>query len=950
MNKLHWLAAVLLALGQEPPAREAARGMTAPDGFQVTLFAAEPDVRQPIAFAIDDRGRLWVAENYAYPLWSPDKGRDRILIFEDSDGDGRFDKRSVFVDGLNFVSGVEVGFGGVWVIAPPNLLFYPVRPGSDVPSGPPEIRLDGWEHQDTHNLANNLTWGPDGWLYGCHGIATRSLVGAPGTPAAQRTFMDTGIWRFHPTKRVFEVFSEGGSNPWGVDFDDWGQALVVQCVIPHLHRMVQGGRHMRLYGSHPRKHTYGDIQHIGDHLHWIGDKPHAGNGKSDSVGGGHAHAGVMVYLGGSFPAEYRNRVFANNIHGRRVISDVLERSGSGYIGKHGPDFVQARDPWYRGLNLTYGPDGSVYIIDWTDKTACHFFGPEAYDRSNGRIFKVSYGKGGPPPGDLATRTSADLVQLQLHPNDWYVRHARRLLQERGPDPEVHRALSAILTDHADETRRLRALWALHATGGLTEAIARVALERGSEFVRAWTVQLIGEEGRLSSGLLNRLAAMAASDPSPVVRLYLASLLQRLAPADRWEIGAALLSRGEDARDAAVPLMVWFGVEPLDGVDGRRALSLAAASKLPLVREFMARRHTETRDSFDDLAAVLAEPSTRREFLRGMREGLKGRAGLRAPAGWQRLESADPEARDVGAMLGDPSAVGELRKLLGSLNADASERARALETLVGARDPGLPPILRSLLGEPALRGPALRALAAYDDPDAAPAILKLYPVLSMSEKRDALNTLAARKPSASALLDALRDKAVPKQDFTAAVIRQLSDYAELRERVAQEWGIVRPTPEARAKDIEKMRRELLKGPPGDPASGRAIFSRTCMQCHALFGVGGKVGPELTGGNRTDLDYLLVNLMDPSAVVGRDYTATTIRTTGGRVITGIVKQEDRNTVTLATENDTIVLAVADIDARKQSDVSMMPEGLLQNLRPEERRDLIAYLKSREQVPMK
>ena len=284
------------------------------------------------------------------------------------------------------------------------------------------------------------------------------------------------------------------------------------------------------------------------------------------------------------------------------------------------------------FNMTYGPDGSVYILDWTDKTACHFFGPEAYDRTNGRIFKVSHGKGGPPPGDLATRTSAELVRLQLHPNDWYVRHARRLLQERGPDPEVHRALAAILADHAEEPRRLRALWALHATGGLTESIARTALEQGSEFVRAWTVQLIGEEGRLSSGLKTLLAGMAAKDPSPVVRLYLASLLQRLPPDDRWEIGAALMSRAEDARDPAVPLMVWYGVEPLDGVDGRRALSLAASAKLPLVREFMARRHVETRDSFEDLAGMLTEPSSRRDFLRGMREGLKGRAGLRAPSG------------------------------------------------------------------------------------------------------------------------------------------------------------------------------------------------------------------------------------------------------------------------------------------------------------------------------
>src|SRR6185503_17198083 len=358
MNKWHRLASALLLLGvaggQDPSApagmdpREAARTMTAPEGFRVTLFAGEPDLRQPIAFTIDDRGRLWVAENYIYPEWTPPgKGRDRILIFEDVDGDGTFDKRSVFVDGLNFVSGVEVGFGGVWVAAPPNLLFYPVRPGSDVPSGPPEIRLDGWEHQDTHNLINNLTWGPDGWLYGCQGILTRSRVGKPGRPDADRVFIDAGIWRYHPTKQRFEVFSQGSSNPWGVDFDERGQAITVQCVLPHLHRMIQGGRCVRLVGQHPQPYTYGDLRQIGDHVHWVGDKPHAGNGKSDAVGGGHAHAGVMVYLGDSFPPEYRNRVFANNIHGRRIISDILERRGSGYVGRHGPDFVLAKDPQYR---------------------------------------------------------------------------------------------------------------------------------------------------------------------------------------------------------------------------------------------------------------------------------------------------------------------------------------------------------------------------------------------------------------------------------------------------------------------------------------------------------------------------------------------------------------------------------------------------------------------------
>src|SRR5881392_3460029 len=165
------------APAQEPPApaaglppREAVRAMTVPPGFRVSLIAGEPDVHQPVALATDDRGRLFIAENYIYPEWKPEGVKDRILIFEDEKGDGSYSKRRVFVEHLNFVSGVEVGFGGVWVAAPPKLLFYPVRPGTDQPDGLPEVVLDGWGYQDTHNLVNNLIWGPDGWLYGCQGI------------------------------------------------------------------------------------------------------------------------------------------------------------------------------------------------------------------------------------------------------------------------------------------------------------------------------------------------------------------------------------------------------------------------------------------------------------------------------------------------------------------------------------------------------------------------------------------------------------------------------------------------------------------------------------------------------------------------------------------------------------------------------------------------------------
>ncbi len=434
--------------------------MTLPPGFRATLFAGEPDVVQPIAMAIDDRGRIWVAEAYSYPRRVPDReARDRILIFDDTNGDGRFDTRKVFADRLNLVSGLEVGFGGVWVGAAPYLMFIPDRDGDDRPDGPPQILLDGWGQHDTHETLNTFTWGPDGWLYGCHGVFTHSRVGKPGTPDAKRTPINAGIWRYHPTRHQFEVFAQGTSNPWGIDFDARGQMIITACVIPHLYHMIQGGRFERQAGQHFNQYTYDDIKTIADHRHYLGANPHGGNNRSDAAGGGHAHSGAMIYLGGAWPPEYRGSLFMNNIHGARINRDILKRDGSGFVGSHAPDFLLANDTWSQIISLKYGPDGSVFLIDWYDKNQCHHNDVNGHDRTNGRIFKVSYGDSRPVRVDLARESSQALVLMQGYPNEWYARHARHILQERGSSVEVSRMLEALSMTSVDQPEtRLRILW------------------------------------------------------------------------------------------------------------------------------------------------------------------------------------------------------------------------------------------------------------------------------------------------------------------------------------------------------------------------------------------------------------------------------------------------------------------------------------------------------------
>lgn len=571
---------------------EAAKAMTVPEGFTVTLAAAEPDVVRPIAFTLDDRGRLWVAEAHTYPVRASEgQGQDRILILEDTDGDGRLDSRKVFIENLNLVSGIEVGFGGVWVGAAPYLMFIPIAAGTDRPAGPPEILLDGWGFEDTHETLNTFSWGPDGWLYGTHGVFTHSNVGKPGAPDSERTRLTAGVWRFHPKTHAFEVFAEGTSNPWGLDFNDYGDAFVTACVIEHLYEMIPGGRYKRQAGEHTEPNTYDDIKTIADHVHWVGNKgPHAGNSRSDAAGGGHAHAGAMIYLGGdTWPSEYRDAILMNNIHGARTNMDRLTRSGSGYAGTHGRDFLKANDSWSQMLNFRYGPDGSVHVIDWYDKNQCHSSNPEVHEKTLGRIFKISHTGDKWVRVDLAKLSSGELVDLQLNRNDWYVRHARRLLQERGPDPKVHEALRRILKDNPDVSRKLRAMWALHVTQGLTDDALQDLLGNPDEYVRSWAVRLLAESRRVSDGALRQFARLAARDTSPRVRLSIASALQRVPPAKRWAALEGLLSHREDAADPNLPLMVWYAAEPTVELDMPRALALAGDTRLPNLFQFTVRR-------------------------------------------------------------------------------------------------------------------------------------------------------------------------------------------------------------------------------------------------------------------------------------------------------------------------------------------------------------------------
>ena len=952
---------------------KAAQAMTVPKGFEVKLFAGEPDVYQPIGFCTDDRGRLWVAEAYIYPKRNPAPGAllpekerskgDRIVIFEDVDGDGKFDKRTVFLEGLNLVSGIELGFGGVWIGASPYLLFVPFKEGEDKPSREPQILLDGWGYQDTHETLNSFIWGPDGWLYGCHGIFTHSRVGKPGTPDKDRTPIDAGIWRYHPTKHLFEVFAQGTSNPWGLDYNPEGELFVEACVIPHNWHIIQGGRYARQAGSHFNPYTFDDIKTIAEHRHYVGATPHSGNGRSDSVGGGHAHSGTLIYQGGAWPKEYHAQMFMGNIHGHRLNVDQLTPKGSGYVASRSPDFLLTHDKSSLLINMQLAPDGNVYVIDWYDKQSCHRPEPEIWDRTNGRIYKICYQGTKPIQNlDLKKLSDKELLALQQHENEWYVRHSRRILQERNAKLDLP-------LDAKNETHRLRAMWLAHVLGGLSQENARKCLQDASPHVRAWAIRLITETPPEGNPMLAKFGELAEKDDSPIVRRALASSLQQLPVVKRIPIAEKLLAHAEDNLDHNLPLLYWYAIEPIAEKEPQKALELVMSGKFPELIQFMARRIAMSAEEKETNALVMSilfaefnkQPEAILPILRGMTEGFKGRRNLKAPESWSTAFPAsfrgldNPEvmqlANSLAVTFGDVRILNRYREILQDPLFALPSRLTALEGLLSAKAKELAPTLQKILKEPALRAPALRALASYDDAGTPSAILGYWKELKNDEKRDALATLASRPAYAKALLAAIGKGEIKANEVSTDLVRIMRNLPDptVGVEIGKVWGIIRDTPADRAKAIAEWRKKLTPATRQDLSLGRAVFQKTCAQCHTLYGVGSNIGPDITGSNRSNLEYLLENILDPSAVIPNDYKMQTLNLADGRTVLGIVQGEANNILTVVTATEKLLIPKADIERRQPSDKSMMPEDILKPLSEVEIRSLFAYLQAPNQVPM-
>jgi putative membrane-bound dehydrogenase-like protein len=960
-----------IAWAQGYPPKEAAFRMTLPEGFAAQPVASEPQIRQPAAIDFDDRGRLWVMQYLQYPnpaglarvqvdRFSRTKydripeppprgpqGEDRLTILQ---ADARHPDRlqaKDFVAGLNLASSFQFGHGGVYILNPPYLLFYPDHDGDDVPDATPDVLLTGFGMDDAHSVANSLTWGPDGWLYGCQGSTVTSNI--------RNIEFQQGVWRYHPKTREFELFCEGGGNSWGLDFDDDGNLLystnhggfVMLHGVPGAYLWKQFGKHGELHNPF----AYGYFDHV----------PH------QNFFGGHVTVGGIVYRGHAYPEKLRGKYVAGDLLGHGVYWHDMEPRGTTFQTRHGGQLLVANDTWFATSDVCLGPDGCIYVADWHDKRTAHPDPDADWDRSNGRVYRIAYGQQQAPAlPDLAHASSNELVGLLLVDNHWLASRARRVLAERR-DAATYPRLRTILADAKDEHEALKALWALDVGGGFDEELGRRLLEHHSPLVRRWTVRLLGDRRHVEPATADKLSQLAQEESRPHVRSQLACTARRLAVQQALPILKRLALRVGDERDPYIPLLLWWGIEQ-HCVAGQRELcdfiTTEPAQKSPLVKETilprLVRRYVATGDQQLDEAVATIVSKWPSELHATLLDSIEI-ATQQRPAGKAALtpslvaflerqfQAGNPAAMRTLARNQHPAAARQAVEMILDPKSAESERVSLLPLL-----PQMQPAVSSWSAvEKLLAGSesepvklaTLAALAQVRMVKPA-ALLNAYPVLTARERAAARTALFSRADWAAATLAAVAAGKLAAKDFAVEELRPVAAHGDpaLDALVRQYWGkIDPPTKEEILADVRRFNNDL-RAFAGDIQAGKLLFAKNCGVCHKLFGEGGAVGPDLTFANRSDRDYLLISTVDPSAVIRKEFASYTVLLRDGAIRTGVIGESTPDKVTLIDgKAQKIALLRSQIDKLEESSTSLMPDNLLKQLQPQELRDLFAYLQS-------
>jgi putative heme-binding domain-containing protein len=949
--------------GKRIPPAEALSLLKVDDDLIVEELAHEPEVAQPTHVSFDARGRMWVSQYRQYPfpkgikmvsrdqyyrsrydkeLPAPphhDKGADIISVHEDTDGDGIPDKHTRVLEGLNMANSAVSGWGGIWIMHTPYLLFYPDANGDDVPDGDPEVRLAGFGFEDTHSVANGLVWGPDGWLYGGQGSTTTSRVTRPGIDDEGTYVEGCMIWRYHPKTRAYEVFADGGGNVFGLSFDDDGRLFT-----GHNGGATRGWHHLQeglflKQGKSPEK--FGPPQNP----FAFGELP-----MMSSTNPVPRFSHMLVLVGGSaMPERLKGKFLCIDPLHHHAVAAERRQQGSTFETTDIGFPLQSDDQTFRPVFLANAPDGSVVIADFREEYIAHgqnFQGQ--IDPESGRIYRLR-GKAEELETDynLDAKTSSELISILDHKNIWHRQTAVRLLGQRAEADTVAPLIS--LLNRPETHPALEALWALHQMGKLDTATAVRLLEHPVPVVRAWACRLVGDSRTLSVEFLTKLESIAVSEPDAEVRCQILSTARRLPAAQALALVRAVLR--DDIDDPFIPLMAWFVIESHCAENRDAVLEMFSGEEIwqrPPIRQHIVprlmRRFAEagTRSDFltcVELLKTAPGEEDRVALLKGFEQAFEGRVPPPFPDELVAVTSKGSLSLQIRQ--GNVDAIQKGLGLLADQSAEINERLAAIRAFGTNPHPdAVAPLLQIVLlkdSDESLPRAALVSLQTYTDESIGEMIATSYQQQSAALQPTALNLLASRPSWSIAMLKSVDKNAITPDILTRLRMHGDSDLNSLLTESFPDSATPKPQ-----ESLEAVR-ALLAAKPGDPYAGETTFMNRCASCHTLFFKGGKIGPDLTSYQRDDLSTMLVSILDPNAEIREGFENHIVTTRDGRVLSGFLSDEDANTITLrGFDGSDIQLTRDQIEKQTPAGRSLMPEGLLNGLDDQQLRNLFAYLK--------
>jgi len=959
-----------------------ARRVVAQPGFTSQLWAGDPDITKPIALAWDERGRLWIAETVDYPneLRPEGQGRDRIKICEDTDGDGKADKFTLFAEKLSIPTSLCFAGGGLVVIEGGHTLFLQDTDGDDK-ADVRKVLFTGWGMGDTHATASNLRHGFDNWIYGTVGYS-----GFKGEVGGKSIEFGMGVYRFKPDGSALEFLRSSNNNTWGLGLSEDGtvfgstanrNASWYMAVPNRFYEAVSGW-------SASRMETIADSQAI----YPVTEKVR----QVDQHGMYTAGAGHALYTARAFPKEYWNKVsFVTEPTGHLIGHFRLDAAGADFKAVNLGSFLASDDEWSAPIVAEVGPDGAVWVIDWYNYIVQHNPVPQGFkngkgnayetqlrDKRHGRIYRVASATGTPTKAPvLAKAAPADLVAALKNDNQLWRFHAQRLLVGRGRKDVVPGLVALVQDKSMDElglnVGAVHALWTLHGLGAVgDEAVA--ALKHPSAAVRRAAVAVLPRTGT-TAGILVEKEMLADSD----AQVRLATFLALAESPESEPVGAAVATALKDrsnaddrwlreaATAAAVRHQLGFG----------RALLGAGDLFPPSVSEVIriVARHYASPGP-DDVAGVIgafadAPAATMAALLDGIAAGWPDgrkpslsdddRSGL-----GQMMKSIAPAARDKllvvaqrwGSLdlFADQVAVSvkSLRALLADTAAADADRLTAARNLVRIADTS--DTVKSVLAQvspqtaPMFGGGLLGALSESKLPTAGAEIIAAWSRLSPGQKRAALGTLLRRPEWSATLLDAVASGAVLRNDLGPENWQQLRSSRD--PKVGQRAAALINGGQAISADREEVVKKFLPVAKleGDVAAGKDVFTKNCAVCHKFSGTGQNIGPELTGiGARPKAD-ILIEVLDPNRSVEANYRLWNLTTKSGDTYAGRLDAETQTSVELTDlTGQKHVVQRRDIAGLESSNQSIMPTGF-ESLGEKDLAAVLAYLATSHEGPAK